>query len=89
MLSYFLDIIYIGKAQKHPKLILDNYIYQIHIAEPGKTRWRCKYQTKYKCRAYLYSTGNNVFVQNTHSHPTEQVNLDDLFPKKVKVIYNK
>lgn len=83
----FLGIIYFGKAQKHPKIILDNHIYQIHIQEPGKTRWRCKFQTKQKCKAILYTTGNNVYVHNSHNHPSEKVNVHNLFSKSVKVIY--
>lgn len=80
-------IIYIGKAQKYPKIILYNYEYQMHIKEHNRTRWRCKYQKKLKCRAVLYTTGKNVYVSHPHSHDPQNIKHEGLVAQKVDIIY--
>lgn len=89
-LVFIVGTIYIGKAVKYPKIILDGYEYQMHIKELNRTRWRCKYHKKLKCRASLYSTGHTISVYNNHcDHPTENVVLDNLIARNVAIIYNK
>lgn len=59
----------------------------MHIQEPSRTRWRCKYQKKLKCRAVLYTTGKNVFVSHPHSHESQKIQHEDLFAQKVQIIH--
>ncbi|XP_057667862.1 modifier of mdg4-like isoform X26 [Diorhabda carinulata] len=74
--------VYFGKALKHPRLIMDNYEYQIHYFEPNKTRWRCRLHTKLKCRAILYTTGNIVYLHSNHNHRPSIINCENMVSQK-------
>ncbi|XP_072393823.1 uncharacterized protein [Diabrotica undecimpunctata] len=78
------DVIYFGHSRKNPTLILNGYEYQFHYQEINKTRWRCKYYTKSKCKASLMTTGREVVIhQNVHSHEREE--LDFTNKKQISV----
>nr|CAH7732200.1 unnamed protein product [Callosobruchus chinensis] len=74
-------------AHKYPRMIMDNYQYQIHYQDPSKTRWRCRMHQKNLCRAILYTTGNCVLIHNGHNHaPLENIPYDQLKMQVVKII---
>ncbi|XP_072393847.1 uncharacterized protein [Diabrotica undecimpunctata] len=81
-------IIYLGKFRKNPKIILGGYEYQLHYTENDKTRWRCKYVGKYKCRGCLMTTGKKVYVHHTHSHEAFAIDLSQTTPIEVTIIRN-
>lgn len=89
LLYHFLDVIYIGRFRRHPKLVLDNHEYQIYDKSQTKTGWRCKYFRKYKCKAKLYTTGKTVHVYNDHTHPPDEVDYTQLEKTKFIVVRGK
>lgn len=86
LLGYFLDIIHVGRFRRHPKLIIDDYEYQIYDKSIQKTGWRCRYFRKHKCKAKLFTTGKTVRVYNDHNHPPDNVDYNHLVKTKVTII---
>lgn len=84
----FLGIIYIGKALRYPKIILNDYEYQIHIKTGNRTRWRCR-ERNAKCKAILYTSGNTVSMQHDHNHPKVAVDYTNLVTHKVNITREK
>ncbi|XP_057667847.1 modifier of mdg4-like isoform X12 [Diorhabda carinulata] len=71
-------IIYLTKAQKHPKLILNGHGYHIALRQLNRSRWRCKKHRSNRCLAFLYTTNdgrNTVYIYNDHNHSPDE------FPK--------
>ncbi|KAF7282369.1 hypothetical protein GWI33_002747 [Rhynchophorus ferrugineus] len=52
-------IIYIVGGRKHPRLMLNDYEYSVHVQEHFRTRWRCT-NRRNNCSAVIYTTGNRV-----------------------------
>ncbi|XP_074038163.1 uncharacterized protein isoform X45 [Leptinotarsa decemlineata] len=78
--------IYFGRFRKNPKIILDEFEYGLHYKEAHKSRWRCKYYNKYKCKGSIMTTGRNVFVHKPHNHHSEKVDMEHLIPTNVNII---
>lgn len=83
-------IVYILPGRKHPRLRLHGYEYNVHKQEQSRTRWRCTQESRSKCAAVLYTTGNSVEVRRGHNHPAATGNDDStmLSSRPVKVFYN-
>ncbi|XP_023014989.1 uncharacterized protein isoform X47 [Leptinotarsa decemlineata] len=79
-------IVYFGRANKYPKVILNGYVYRIHSKDPNRTRWRCRSVNSTKCKAIMYTTGNSIYIHNSHNHPIENVNYDNLVQKRVRIV---
>lgn len=88
LISLLAGVIYIGKALRHPKIILNGFEYLIHIKKGNRTRWRCK-ERYTKCKAILYTSGNTVSVQHDHNHPNRNVNYTHLGIHKVNITREK
>lgn len=89
---YILGIIYFtkGSTMKYPRLIINNYEYQIHIHDVGKTRWRCRWHQKLKCRAIIYTSGKTVFINSDHNHaPLGEIDCRNLTGQLVTFVRNK
>ncbi|RZC39651.1 FLYWCH domain containing protein [Asbolus verrucosus] len=69
-------VIFIAKANKNPKLILDDNEYVTHVITKDKTRWRCKSYFKTKCMAALVTRGKVVRMVHEHNHPPNIKNMD-------------
>ncbi|XP_060525350.1 modifier of mdg4-like isoform X33 [Cylas formicarius] len=82
-------IIYILPGRKHPRIRFNDYEFNIHKKETFRTRWRCSHESRTKCPAVLYSTGNMVQVRRTHNHPCDRWNVETKcqISKKVFVKY--
>ncbi|CAG9764321.1 unnamed protein product [Ceutorhynchus assimilis] len=68
-------LIYFSVAQKHPKIIFDNYEFRMrHMKSSNKTLWICT-QDKNKCKVRIQSSGNRLLIKNiAHNHvPTFNV----------------
>ncbi|XP_018573621.1 protein tramtrack, beta isoform isoform X39 [Anoplophora glabripennis] len=81
------DLIYVCPGRKHPNILVDNYLYNIHSRKEGKTRWRCAFCHKFKCKATLYTFGKIVKAYRSHSHEPNVKDPDGSFiPQLATVI---
>nr|CAI5843124.1 unnamed protein product [Callosobruchus analis] len=74
--------IFVITARKYPRIIVRNHLYRYHVkalnkAGVEKTRWRCSYAEKLKCKASLYTYGKQVHIFRKHNHETPKVNVGD------------
>ncbi|KAG5900265.1 hypothetical protein JTB14_000792 [Gonioctena quinquepunctata] len=82
------DIIFILPGRKYPRIVIDDYEFNVHKKEANKTRWRCTNESKTKCTAVLYTFGNTVITRRSHNHIANKMeNLSKIgLRKSVKVI---
>ncbi|CAH1986781.1 unnamed protein product [Acanthoscelides obtectus] len=81
------ETIYFCEGRKYPKLLIDNYQFQIHRREEKKTRWRCVNCNKTKCTARAFTFGKTVSVHDTHNHGFPKIDSNIvLVPQLVKLI---
>lgn len=79
--------IFILPGRKYPRLVFDNYLYNVHKSYGSKTRWRCMFENKTKCTAVLHTYGNYVVARKSHNHaPYPLDHTQTTTPREVKVI---
>nr|CAI5843125.1 unnamed protein product [Callosobruchus analis] len=87
MRPYPSGVIYVSKARKYPKIILDNFEYRIAKQETKKTTWKCVSCDKMRCRGRIVTFGQTVkILYEHHNHPAPSLDLSPLTPQPVKVI---
>ncbi|CAG9856471.1 unnamed protein product [Phyllotreta striolata] len=62
------SVIYHVRGTRNPKVFVENYSYSLQRRSNTKSRWRCLFVNKTRCRAFLNTYGNNVKVINHHNH---------------------
>nr|XP_023014970.1 modifier of mdg4-like isoform X28 [Leptinotarsa decemlineata] len=83
------EIIYFCQGRKYPKIVVDGYTYIMQKRHDHKSRWRCAYCNKTKCKAILFTFGKTVRLNNQHAHnhsPPPPMSMDDLIPQLFTVI---
>lgn len=70
---------------KHPKIILNHYLFTIHRKSGIKSRWRCNRYARHKgwCKASLITCGKVLYVSYDHNHPCEHMSLHNAVPQQV------
>ncbi|XP_076252168.1 uncharacterized protein LOC143191191 isoform X42 [Rhynchophorus ferrugineus] len=84
------ELVYFDYGTKYPKIIVDQFDFNIERRTPRSTSWACGsyYQTKCKCR--ISTTGNMVVVKGSHNHePRQRKKNENLTSKLVNVIRRK
>ncbi|XP_072393839.1 uncharacterized protein [Diabrotica undecimpunctata] len=82
------DLIFVLPGRKYPRIIVDEYEYNVHKKEENKTRWRCTNESRTKCTATLYTFGHTVIMKRSHNHPKSRIDsLNKIgVPKFVNII---
>ena len=73
---FFPGVIFIAKATKNPKLILDGNEFVTHVIGKRRTRWRCNAYFRTRCLAALQTKGKVVKVMGTHNHEASLKDVD-------------
>lgn len=87
--SVFLATMYLGRASKHPKLILNGHAYHIALRQVERSRWRCKKHRSNRCLAFLYTTNdgsNKIFLYNDHNHDPDEYPLPYMRSQQVVIV---
>ncbi|XP_076252170.1 uncharacterized protein LOC143191191 isoform X44 [Rhynchophorus ferrugineus] len=81
--------IYVVPGTRNPILILDYNEYTIYSKENNKTRWRCSFYFKTKCKSKLVTFGKMVQVVNQHNHIlTTTRDLSNCLTQQVHIMRN-
>ncbi|KAK9884697.1 hypothetical protein WA026_007543 [Henosepilachna vigintioctopunctata] len=83
----FSGFVYFDIGIKHPKIILDGYVFTCHRNKLSKTTWVCASYKK-KCRARLITSGKVVImVGEGHNHePKYKSKVENLTPQAVTIV---
>lgn len=74
-------------GSKHPKLIFDNYQYNLEKKTMKKTIWSCTMKGLQKCKARLTTYGKTLCVFNEiHNHPPVERNYNPVTSLFVNVV---
>lgn len=72
---------------KNPKIILDGNEYTVYSKQNNRSRWRCNWYYKTKCKSRLITYGKVVQVNHTHNHsPPDRVQMNACTRQIVEVI---
>ncbi|KAK9884689.1 hypothetical protein WA026_007534 [Henosepilachna vigintioctopunctata] len=61
---------------KHPKIVLDNFLFTINQKKKDRTMWICSKYPRTNCKARLVTFGRNVKMTRGHNH--DPVISDDM-----------
>lgn len=85
LMRCFAGTIYVVPGFKHPKLILDDFVFHFqHNLENTSTRWRCTFYYRTRCKAALIVDKSAVEVVNEHNHLPQKVQFRDHNSGKVE-----
>ncbi|CAG9856464.1 unnamed protein product [Phyllotreta striolata] len=62
------NTIYFDVGNKNPKIIVDNYDFNMATKMPTKTKWLCSGYYKTKCKARATTSGRMVQITGLHNH---------------------
>lgn len=65
----FLDVIYVSRGNKNPKIVFQQNEYIINKKTDEKTAWRCTMYEKTSCRSRLVTQGRTLAIKSPHNHP--------------------
>lgn len=68
---------------------MDNYEHQKHVQEYNRTRWRCRWHNKLRCKAILYTTGKNIIVNTWHNHQADNIDCSNMNSSVFRVVFKK
>lgn len=68
-ISTISDAIYFDVGTKNPKIIVDDYDFNMANKSSTKTKWICSGYFKTKCKARAATSGRMVLVTGLHNHP--------------------
>lgn len=88
-MTSFLGTIYVVPGTRNPILILDCNEYTIYSKQNDKTRWRCSFYFKTKCKSKLVTFGKIVQVLNEHNHDMKTSrDLSNCLTQHVNILRN-
>ncbi|XP_044262663.1 protein tramtrack, beta isoform-like isoform X29 [Tribolium madens] len=68
--------VYFISGSKYPKLVLDKFDYSFQHQNKNKTRWRCTWYFRNRCKAALFTYGKVVEIHNEHNHEPNTETID-------------
>lgn len=86
----FSDTIYFDVGTKNPKIIIDEYDFNLARKTEQKTMWICSGYFKTKCRARATTSGRMVYVSGVHNHEPKQKKskFTNMLSQRVKIMRN-
>lgn len=67
---FFLETVCFEPGKKYPRIVVDDYEYQVNNRTETKNAWRCILYRKKGCMARLTTYGNVVELKDReHNHP--------------------
>lgn len=69
---YILDTIYFDVGTKNPKIVVDDYDFNMARKTPNKTVWICSGYYKTKCKTRATTSGRMVYINGIHNHEPKQ-----------------
>lgn len=73
-------------GRTNPKLIIDNTDFRLHNNMGGTTYWRCSFYFRTKCKCRVKTSGNVVYVINSHNHDSAKLAVGHLKRKCVRIV---
>lgn len=75
-------------GRTNPKLIIDGIDFRLHNSMGNITHWRCSFYFRTKCKCRVKTSGNIVYLTNTHNHDVPRLTLTHLKGKQVTIVRN-
>ncbi|XP_023014952.1 uncharacterized protein isoform X13 [Leptinotarsa decemlineata] len=84
------DTIYFDVGTKNPKIIVDDYDFNMARKTEVKTMWICAGYFKTKCKARATTSGRMVYVNGTHNHDPKlkRTKFTNMLSQTVSIVRN-
>ncbi|KAG5874950.1 hypothetical protein JTB14_018865 [Gonioctena quinquepunctata] len=84
------NTIYFDVGTKNPKIIVDDYDFNMARKTDVKTMWICAGYFKTKCKARATTSGRMVYINGTHNHDPKQKRskFTNMLSQAVSIIRN-